>query len=157
MGCRCDYVGITTAVPQIAADLLPLPKPAESGQSHRFGRTVTAAAYLQRADLSDQGSAIPSRAITGGADHECVWPTALTGNAACLLALGFWPLPNCRARANQSKSKAPLSARYAIEESPFLSGCLYVPAAQAVPRGVEPLISSLRRRDRQTDMWRRVR
>src|SRR5258707_6558462 len=97
MGCRCDYVGITTAVPQIAADLLPLPKPAESGQSHRFGRTVTAAAYLQRTDLSDRGSAIPSRAITGGADHECVWPTALTGNAAGLLALAFWPLPNCLA------------------------------------------------------------
>ena len=75
MGCRCDYVGITTAVPQIAADLLPLPKSAGSGQSHRFGRTVIAAAYVQRTDLSDQGSAIPSRAITGGADHECVWPT----------------------------------------------------------------------------------
>jgi hypothetical protein len=31
MGCRHDYVAITTGVPQIAADLLPTPKSAESG------------------------------------------------------------------------------------------------------------------------------
>src|SRR5258708_23769744 len=116
-----------------------------------------AAAYPQIAVARGGYRRRNSWAITGGADHECVWPAALTGNAACLLALGFWPLPNCPPRANQSKSKAPPAARYAIEESPFLSGCLYVPAGQAEPRGIEPLISSLRRRDRQTDMWRRVR
>ena len=34
-------------------------------KSRRFGRTVTAAAYPQRPDLSDQASAIPSRANSG--------------------------------------------------------------------------------------------
>src|SRR5712671_2361750 len=43
-------------------------------KSRRFGRTVTAAAYPQRPDLSDQASAIPSRATTRHGDYHFPFP-----------------------------------------------------------------------------------